>query len=292
MREASFTDRFVDELGVPITFYGRLVEHPKAVVQLHHGLGDHALRYEPLMADLNTAGYSVYAPDQRGHGATGLEQYGGDHSKLGRLGPGGLRATVDDIRQLTVLIEREHPDVPVVLLGHSWGSLMVQRLVNTPALLHYAGIVLTGTAYRMPGHMDGGDLSRRHRPAGKGSGHGYEWLTRDVEGQQRAASDPLMFPAEVRALFGIRDGLRLFGRPARELAADVPVLIVVGDDDILGGARSAHRLAEAYRKRSHLSDVEVVVYPGARHEVFIELNRDEVVANLIGWLDAHVTPGS
>lgn len=290
MREASFTDRFVDELGVPITYYGRLTERPKAVVQIQHGLGEHALRYQPLMDDLVAAGYSVYAPDQRGHGATGLEQYGGDRSKLGRLGPGGLRATVDDIRQLTMLVQREHPGVPVVLLGHSWGSLMVQRLVNSPALLHYSGVVLTGTAYRMPGHMDGGDLSRRHRPSGKGSGHGYEWLSRDEAAQQRAASDPLMFPAEVRALFGIRDGLRLFGRPARRLAKDVPVLIVVGDDDILGGRRSAERLADAYRRRSRLTDVELEVYPEARHEVFNELNRAEVVARVVSWLDARFAP--
>ncbi|WP_378144553.1 alpha/beta fold hydrolase [Cnuibacter sp. UC19_7] len=290
MREASFTDRFVDELGVPITYYGRLTERPKAVVQIQHGLGEHALRYQPLMDDLVAAGYSVYAPDQRGHGATGLEQYGGDRSKLGRLGPGGLRATVDDIRQLTMLVQREHPGVPVVLLGHSWGSLMVQRLVNSPALLHYSGVVLTGTAYRMPGHMDGGDLSRRHRPSGKGSGHGYEWLSRDEAAQQRAASDPLMFPAEVRALFGIRDGLRLFGRPARRLAKDVPVLIVVGDDDILGGRRSAERLADAYRRRSGLTDVELEVYPEARHEVFNELNRAEVVARVVSWLDARFAP--
>ncbi|ARJ04084.1 hypothetical protein GCM10010988_27940 [Cnuibacter physcomitrellae] len=292
MREASFTDRFVDELGVPITYYGRLVAQPKAVVQIQHGLGEHALRYQPLMDDLVAAGYSVYAPDQRGHGATGLEQYDGDRARLGRLGPGGLRATVDDIRQLTMVVQREHPGVPVVLLGHSWGSLMVQRLVNSPALLHYSGVVLSGTAYRMPGHMDGGDLSRRHRPNGKGSGHGYEWLSRDVAAQQRAADDPLMFPAEVRALFGIRDGLRLFGRPARLLAKDVPVLILVGDDDILGGARSAGRLADAYRRRSGLTDVELEVYPEARHEVFNELNRDEVVARLVSWLDARFAPAS
>lgn len=290
MREASFTDRFVDELGVPITYYGRLTEQPKAVIQIQHGLGEHALRYQPLMDDLVAAGFSVYAPDQRGHGATGLEQYDGDRSRLGRLGPGGLRATVDDIRQLTMVVQREHPGVPVVLLGHSWGSLMVQRLVNSPALLHYSGIVLSGTAYRMPGHMDGGDLSRRHRPNGKGSGHGYEWLSRDVAAQQRAADDPLMFPAEVRALFGIRDGLRLFGRPARRLANDVPLLILVGDDDILGGARSAARLADAYRQRSGLTDVELEVYPEARHEVFNELNRDAVVARLVSWLDARFAP--
>ena len=307
-RKAHFTTAFEDEAGVAITYYGWTVEQPRAVVQLQHGLGEHALRYARLAGELNDAGYSVYAADQRGHGATGLAQHGGDRSQLGRLGPGGLRATVDDIRQLGVQIAREHPDVPLVLLGHSWGSLMVQKLVNSPALAHYAGVVLTGTAYRMPGSMDGGDLTRKHRPAageaaaGAGTGtatgtaaraergNGFEWLSRDVDAQRLAADDELMFPAEVLKLFGVADGLRLFGRPGRKLAADVPLLILVGDDDVLGGRASAEKLARAYRERSRLSDVQLIVYPDARHEVFNETNRDEVLADLVTWLDAHLAP--
>jgi alpha-beta hydrolase superfamily lysophospholipase len=275
-------------VGVEITYYGWTVPTPKAVVQISHGVGEHALRYATLAHDLNAAGYSVYAADQRGHGATGLAQHENDPTRLGRLGEGGLRATVDDIRQLGVQIAREHPDVPLILLGHSWGSLMVQMLVNTPALRHYAGVVLTGTAYRMPGHMDGGDLTRKHRPA-RGQGNGFEWLSRDLTAQERAASDELMFPAEVLKLFGLADALRLFGRPAKRLSADVPLLIMVGTDDTLGGERSAQKLRDAYRKRSRLTDVRLVVYADARHEVFNESNRDEVVAELVAWLDQHVT---
>ena len=289
---AQFTATFVDEVGVEITYYGWTVQQPRGVVQIAHGLGEHARRYATVAGELNAAGYSVYAADQRGHGATGLAQHGGDTTKMGRLGEGGLEATVDDIRQLGVQIAREHPEVPLVLFGHSWGSLMVQILVNSPALEHYAGVVLSGTAYRMPGSMDGGDLTRRHRPDGKGSGTGFEWLSRDPDAQQRAADDELMFPAEVLKLFGVADGLRLFGRPARHLAAAVPILILVGEDDILGGRRSAEKLRDAYRRRSGLPDVELHVYPEARHEVFNEINRDEVVRDLLAWLDAHLpAPG-
>jgi alpha-beta hydrolase superfamily lysophospholipase len=283
-RSAHFTDRFVDEVGVEITYYGWTIENPRAVIQISHGVGEHGKRYAALAADLNEAGYSVYAADQRGHGATGLAQHGGDRSQLGRLGEGGLRATVDDIRQLGQRIAREHPDVPLVLLGHSWGSLMVQKLVNGPALIHYAAVVLSGTAYRMPGHMDGGDLTRKHRPVG-GGGNGFEWLSRDLAAQERAAADELMFPAEVLKLFGLFDALRLFGRPARRLAADVPLLILAGTDDTLGGRRSVEKLRDAYRNRSHLSDVELILYPDARHEIFNESNRDDVVAALVAWLE-------
>jgi alpha-beta hydrolase superfamily lysophospholipase len=65
----------------------------------------------------------------------------------------------------------------------------------------------------------------------------------------------------------------------------VPVLILIGSDDPLGGERSIELLAGAYAKRSGLTDVKAIVYPEARHEVFNELNKDEVIADLIEWLD-------
>src|SRR3954468_9470352 len=95
---------FVDAEGVTIHYYVWKAAAPKAVLQLTHGLGDHALRYERVAQDLVAAGYTVYADDHRGHGATGMQQYGGDATRLGKLGVGGLRATVEGVRQLSSLI--------------------------------------------------------------------------------------------------------------------------------------------------------------------------------------------
>lgn len=273
---------FKDEYGVTITYYQWLIDSPRGIVQISHGLGEYAARYEQLALELNTAGYSVYANDHRGHGQTGLDQFKGDYTQLGHLGPGGLRATIAGIRQFTELIRAKNPGMPIVLLAQSWGSLMVQKILNTSSA-GYAGAVLAGTAYRMPGYMDGGDLSRRHRPPG-GGGNGYEWLSRDVAVQTRAASDDLMFEAKVLKLFGLADGLRLYGRPAKSFATDIPILILAGTDDILGGERSVLKLADAYRK-AQLHDVTVKLYPDARHEVLRETNRREVVSDLIAWLD-------
>ena len=98
------------------------------------------------------------------------------------------------------------------------------------------------------------------------------------------ADDPLTFFAEPAKLFGIPDGLRLLGRPAKNLAVDVPVLILIGSEDPLGGEKSIELLAAAYAKRSRLTDVKAIVYPEARHEVFNETNQDEVIADLSsGW---------
>lgn len=275
---------YTDAHGVTITYYEWSATTPKAVVQIAHGLGEYAGRYTHVAEALVAAGYSVVADDHRGHGQTGLRQYDGDRSKLGRLGPGGLRATIAAVRQLSELTREANPGVPLVLVGHSWGSLMAQILVNQRTDL-YDGVVLTGTAYRSPGSMNSGDLNRRHKHLGT---TGSEWLSRDTAVAEAMSTDELAFPAVVLKLFGVADGLRLFGRPARRLSPDLPVLIQVGGDDPLGGERSALKLAQSYRQRAGLKDVQTHIYPEARHEVFNELNKDEVIADLVTWLDAHV----
>src|SRR4051812_19476492 len=91
---------FADAEGVNIHYYVWGSGTPKAVVQIVHGIGEYATRYEPLAQALVAASYAVYAIDYRGHGATGVEQYGGDLSRLGRPGTGGVRAIIRSLRQL------------------------------------------------------------------------------------------------------------------------------------------------------------------------------------------------
>ncbi|WP_233265676.1 alpha/beta fold hydrolase [Leifsonia sp. AG29] len=257
-------------------------EGPRAAVQVSHGVGEHAGRYSALGEHLTAAGYTVYADDHRGHGRTGLEQWGGDHSRLGRLGPGGLRAAIRDLRGFTALIRDENPDLPLVLIGHSWGSLMAQMVLNRHSE-DYDAAVLSGTAYRVVGSMNSGDLNKRHAHLGA---TGAEWLSRDPAVAQAFIDDPLTTLTPLQKLFGMADAARLLGRPARDLTRDLPLLIQVGSDDPLGGEASARKLERAYRVRSGLSDVTAIVYPGARHEVYNETNRAEVFADLTAWLDA------
>ncbi|MEP6479357.1 MAG: alpha/beta hydrolase [Rhodoglobus sp.] len=272
---------YTDAEGVTIHYYVWKAAKPRGVVQLAHGLGDHALRYEELAQELVGAGYSVYADDHRGHGQTGVEQYGGDLSRLGRLGVGGHRATVAAVRQFTRIVRNENPGVPLVLLGHSWGSLIAQIILNKHAA-DYDAAVLTGTAYRTLRDMNGGNLNAKHKHLGT---TGNEWLSRDTAVHTQFADDPLTFTATAAKLFGIPDGLRLLGRPSKKFEKDIPLLIMIGSEDSLGGEASIEKLANAYVERSGLTDIRAIVYPEARHEVFNETNRAEVFADLIGWLD-------
>lgn len=275
---------FVDANGLEIFCYRWEAENtgadgPIGVVQISHGVGEHAKRYDRFARALTRAGFTVYADDHRGHGETGRAQWGGDLSRLGRLGPGGLRATEDEILQLTALIRDRHPGVPLIMYAHSWGSLMAQRTMNQYPRV-WDAVVLSGSTLRTFKHMESGDLNKRWAAP---DASGNEWLSRDPAVAQAFAADPLCFPADILKLFGVADGLRLFGRPASGLAPEIPILLISGTDDPVGRNDGVRHLANALRNRG-VRDVSVKLYPGARHETLNETNRDEVQADLITWM--------
>jgi alpha-beta hydrolase superfamily lysophospholipase len=252
-------------------------------VQLLHGVGEHAGRYGALISALTEAGFFVYADDHRGHGRTGIRQHGGP-AKLGRLGKGGLTAAKDAIWQLTGIIKDEHPDLPLVLLGHSWGSFLAQMLVNDHPEA-WDAVILSGSALRMPGSLNAAPLNARW--AGPDA-TGLEWLSRDPAVWAQFDEDPLTTDVPLLKLFGPIEAVKLYGRPRKNLGRDIPMLLLVGRDDSVGGPRSVHKLADEYRTRSGLTDVTTLVYPDARHEIFAELQQDEVRADVLSWLDAHI----
>jgi alpha-beta hydrolase superfamily lysophospholipase len=280
------TREFTDAHGIAIVYdVHPATTTPRGVVQLLHGVGEHAGRYGALIAALTDAGFTVYADDHRGHGRTGIRQHG-DPAMLGRLGTGGLRAAKDAVWQLTGIIRDENPDLPLVLLGHSWGSFLAQMLVNEHPEA-YDAVILSGSALRMPGSLNAAPLNKRWAAA---DATGYEWLSRDPEIWAAFDADPLTTGVPLLKLFGPIEAARLYGRPRKDLGRDIPMLLLVGRDDPVGGPRSVHRLAEEYRTRSGLSDVTTLVYPDARHEIFAELQQDEVRADTLAWLAARIPP--
>ena len=280
---------FTDAYGIAIVYDVHPASgDPRGVVQLCHGYGEHAGRYQRLIADLTSHGFTVYADDHRGHGRTGMRQHGNDPSQLGRLGPGGVPAAVDAVGQLTQIIREENPALPLILLGHSWGSFVSQMLLNRHPEA-YDFVVLTGTVYRQLGSGNLGDLNERWNTPGA---NGMEWLSTDDEAVRAFIADPLCTVVPMGRTFGLYGQLQMLGKPRRRMREaaghDVPILLMVGRDDPVGGPRSVHRLAEAYRSRAGLTDVTTYVYPDMRHEIFNEVGQDKVRADLLAWLDARV----
>jgi alpha-beta hydrolase superfamily lysophospholipase len=287
MTELPLTRTFTDAKGIDITFYEWPVAHPKAVVQVVHGLGEHARRYDHLAEALNRAGYSVYATDHRGHGLTGLRmQAEGTIKQQGNLGPGGMDAVFSNARQLSHIIVEENPEEPIVLLGHSWGSMIAQRVISKFSD-DYDALVLSGSTLLLPGIMPSSGFNRKWAKEAANGGTGFEWLSRDPEVGALFAADPKNFPETAIEVFGITNAAKLLGAPSRRIRNDLPVFIQAGSEDAIGGEKGNAMLVNAF-KRAGVTDLELVIYHGARHEVYNETNKDEVIADLVEWLDSHV----
>jgi alpha-beta hydrolase superfamily lysophospholipase len=251
----SATFQFPSANGVQVTAYRwDPAEAPVGIAQITHGMGEHAQRYGDVAASLNEIGLVVYAQDHRGHGATA-----GSPDALGQLGENGWDELVKDIGRLTDHIRAEHPDLPLVLIGHSMGSFAVQQyLIDNSDRID--ACVLSGTAAidLLAAGLDLDqplDLEAFNAPFEQRTG--YEWLSRD--------------PAQVDLY--VEDPLCGFG-----------VDITVGTADPVNGALALiDPLVERYRTAG-LTDVTLKAYDEARHEVFNETNRDEVLTDMRVWI--------
>ena len=254
---------------------------PRAVLQVAHGMGEHARRYQAPLAPLIAAGWVIYADDHRGHGLTAP-----DAEALGDFGATGPELIVEDIRRLTSLARAEHADLPLILMGHSLGSLFAQAYVfdHSRAI---DGLVLSGT-------VAFGDRTGPRRRLDEWAVDGeaqrtpFDWLSRDPAEVDAYIADPLCGfspkPGAEASFARLAARLRDPAQIAR-IRQDLPIYVVVGDKDPINEElRLLAPLVERYRA-ADLTDLTVKVYPGGRHEMLNETNRAEVVADLTAWLE-------
>ena len=259
---------------------------PRGAVQLTHGMGEHVQRYDALARALTGRGLVVYGQDHRGHGATARHP-----DELGQLGPDGWSQLVGDIDLLVSRIRDEQPGLPLVLLAHSMGSFAVQQY-----LLDHSdrvdAVVLTGTtaldqlepALDLDKPIDLAVFNAAFAPARTE----FDWLSRDEAIVDAYIADPRCgFGIDTDAAKGMFAGARRMADPGQVAAVrpDLPLYIAAGESDpVNANLALLNVLIDRYRAAG-LTDVTVRTYPGARHEILNETNRDEVVASIIDWID-------
>ncbi|MGZ4606041.1 MAG: alpha/beta fold hydrolase [Blastococcus sp.] len=273
----------------------------RATIQLVHGASEHSGRYGRLAAALTAAGFGVWAMDLRGHGRTA------ESTGIGRFGGGlGVDTVLDDVEALHLVIDDEHPGVPRVLLGHSMGSIIALASAERDGR-GLAGLVLSGPVGVAPQLADMVTALEEAIAAGAGDNAldalgafnqpfepartAFDWLSRDAAEVDAYVADPLcgdqipLTVAYAAGVFGLSVGAATADAVAR-LPEGLPVLLLSGERDPVGGEEAAQVNALAALLRDRGLPVEQHVYPDARHEVFNETNRDEVTADLIAWLRA------
>ncbi len=280
-------------------------ESPRLVVVVVHGASEHSGRYARVAGVLRGVGAAVYALDLRGHGRTA------ESTGRGQMGPRGMDAVLDDVGALVAWARAESGDVPVVLFGHSMGSVVVQAYVARDAegIDAYA---LSGTMGLTEGTPEFRDGLRLAMEAGladepldatgaagaafEGGRTAYDWLSRDEDEVDRYIADPLCgedFPLTYGYVAEVLETVIDVMSPAgiARIPQRLPVLLLAGDADPV-----SENGAHVHALEQHLRDAGLAVtshyYAGARHEVLNETNRDEVHADLLAWLAAAViAPG-
>ncbi len=253
---------------------------PKAIALVCHGHAEHLGRYSHLVTALAARGYAVYGQDHRGHGRSS--------------GPRALAMRfddfVDDFHYLSERARRDHPGLPVVLIGHSMGGLIAVRF----ALKHgdeLAALVTSGAALVIDDGVSAtakriGGVFSRIAPAAP--------LPRDGSGE-----DKLTYNPEISRQFGLDDRTHhgptrfrtahemvVAGEDARKRATGIrlPLLAMHGADDTLTYPRGTQILHE----RAASSDKALKLWPGMKHEIFNEAGRGEVFAYMLDWMDGRI----
>lgn len=277
--------------------------NPAASIQVLHGLAEHGARYTRFADEAAARGYLVVAQDHRGHGPDcpdgELGHYADRH---------GWDKVVADVAAVNAAIRQQLPDVPTVLLGHSMGSFIAQSFCmrhpdaidalllsgsNWPkrtevrAARALAWLIGTFRGKRSPAtlldRLSFGNFNDAFSP----NRTRFDWLSRDTAEVDRYIADPLCgFVASNGLWFDFLGGILEVSRDdaIARLPAGLPVLIFGGELDPVGGARGLTQLADRYRTAG-LADVELVIYPDGRHEMLNEINRDQVTADVLDWID-------
>ncbi len=297
----AFTDK--DDFHIFTYKWAPDIAKPKAAVQIAHGAAEHALRYARFAKYLNQAGYVVYADDHRGHGKTA-----GDLSKAGIAGPDGWNGMVKDEKQLSDLIKKENPGLPLFLFGHSMGSFLAQRYIQLWGNV-LEGVILSGTtglaiippeALPMMEQAAAGEL-RDQIPTGPGlfaalnqpfepAKTPFDWLSRDESEVKKYIDDPWCgFAFSNGMTLEMARGMveMLVPENQKRVPKNLPVLLVSGEMDPVGANNGVRALGQRYKELG-IQDVQVILYSQGRHEMLNEINRDEVHKDLTKWLDDHV----
>jgi alpha-beta hydrolase superfamily lysophospholipase len=279
--------RFNGRDGYPVTAYRwEPAGAPRGVVQITHGVGEHLRRYDHLARTLTSAGFFVHGHDSRGHGQTI-----GPGAEPGVIGADGWTRTIEDLDVMVDLGRAEHPGLPLVLFAHSMGSFATQQyLLDRSDRVDAVALSGTGALDLIEPALDldsgvGLDLFNAAFEPGR---TGFEWLSRDEHQVDLYVADPLCgFAYDVAGMKAVFVGARQVADPARlaGIRSDLPLYIAVGDQDPVNGQLAlVNALVDRYRAAG-MTGVELHVYPGARHEILNETNRDEVEADLLTWLD-------
>ncbi len=282
---------------------------PFCVLQISHGMCEYMGRYEDFARYLAGCGVAVCGHDHLGHGATARhsDDYGYFTQKGGRL------FVLKDLHTMNQKAREAFPGLPLTLLGHSMGSFYARKYASLwPNSID--ALILSGTAGKNPLAGAGIAITRaltaiyggRHRSAlVEGMAFGsylshiknprtkHDWVSRDEEVVNQYATDPLCtFRFTLNGFHELFSILREVSGPdwAISLPKNLPVWLFAGAEDPVGNYGKGVKQVYGWLRGAGLTEVSCTLYPGGRHEMLNEIDRNIVYADVLRFLQSHFAP--
>ncbi len=278
---------------------------PKAIIQITHGVGDYVERYDELMLYLAERGYLVVGNDHLGHG----RNIRNDFDVGFFAAENGWSLVVQDMDRLRTRIREEYPELPYIFYGHSMGSFLTRTyMIRYPQ--KYDAVILSGTGHAFKAKIEAGyalccAAVKKYGPrktaqflndVAFGSYNkrikfprtDFDWISRDPDLVQKYIADPLCgFVAKTSLYRDMMGGMRFIVKQENidKINKDAPVYFLSGDADPVGDyGVGVERAYKAFCKAG-VKDVFLRLYPGGRHEMHNEQNKEQVFADLYEWLE-------
>lgn len=279
-------------------------QKPKAIIQLSHGMVEHINRYHEVANFFAEHDFIVYGNDHRGHGNTGERQ-----GLFGYLADqDGFVKVADDLYEITNHIKREYPEIKIFLFGHSMGSFLARNYIQKYSR-EIAGVILSGTGYystlityagkkiasllppKEPSELMNFIAFSTYIKRIEQAKTAFDWLTGDDQIIQSYMDDPYCgYIPTARFFVDLMTGLEIIHNQKRNknIRPDLPMLIISGDADPVGGyAKGIWKTAALYEKAG-LENILVELFDDGRHEILNEINRDEVYHSVLKWIISNV----
>lgn len=278
----------------------------KGILQLSHGMVEHIKRYDGFARFMAENGYLVVGNDHIGHGRSVVSE-----DKLGYFCENNpSKVVVEDLNNIRKEIQKEHPDTPYFLLGHSMGSFIVRNYITKYAkglkgtIIMGTGLMPNGkvkpglalvkflTMIKGPMHRSNfvnGMVIGNNNKAFAGSPDGEAWITKDKQKADEYYSDPLCtFIFTLNGFRALFESIIKNNMPERlaKIPRDMPVLFTSGADCCLGEyGKGVTKLSNIYKEMG-MKDVSLKLYETDRHEILNETDRDVVYADILSWINS------
>ena len=284
-------------------------EDIKGVVQLHHGLAEHSMRYDRLGSVLAENGYVLNAYDMRGHGKTAETAIAKGEGRFGQLArKNGFETAVEDLAFIIDSLKKDYPDKKIVLLGHSFGSFISQGYIEKYGE-RIDGCILCGTSGPQIPLAPIGKVVAKVVRAFKGPDATSKFLTKLSFGSYnkhianpQTADDWISlnelnrqmyemdkwcgFPLTVSFFVDITTALSTIHKKKnmKTVPTNLPVFFIYGKEDPVGGyGKTIEKLYEIYQKNG-VKNLQIKGYENDRHEIFNEDDKETVEKDVLQWL--------